>query len=297
MSETLSGVVERIKYHNEDNGFCVLRGKIPALGALATIVGYVPAIRAGEHFAASGDWVEDKTHGRQFRARTIRSSPPATKEGIEKYFASGVIKGIGPHLASCLVSAFGTKVFDVIETEPARLLEIKGIGRARQKQILAAWGDHKAVSDIMVFLHSHGVGTARAVRIYKTYGQAAIEMIRENPYRLSSDIHGIGFKVADEDRTSPRGRASGSHPRRGWHPFRSRGTGATRSLCVSERRPPRAGRGAAPDVTRRARRRPRRLARGAASRGGPGRTERRMSIWPTCTMRRVNWPADCVAWS
>src|SRR5207248_7942435 len=143
------------------------------------------------------EWVNDRTHGQQFKARFLRTSPPTSADGIEKYLSSGMIRGVGPVYAKKLVRAFGEKVFEVIETTPDRLREVDGIGPVRAASILAAWVEQKAVREIMVFLHSHGVGTARAVRIFKTYGADAIQVMTENPYRLARDIRGIGFKTAD----------------------------------------------------------------------------------------------------
>ena len=134
----------------------------------------------------------------QFRADFLRAAPPTTAEGIEKYLASGMIKGIGPIYAKKLVRAFSEAVFDVIEQKPERLQEVDGIGPKRAESIVAAWADQKAIREIMIFLHSHGVGTSRAVRIFKTYGADAIRVITENPYRLARDIRGIGFKSADQ---------------------------------------------------------------------------------------------------
>ena len=124
------------------------------------------AISAGEWIAASGDWVNDRTHGQQFRARFLRTSPPTSVEGVEKFLSSGMIRRIGPAYAKKLVRAFGEKVFDIIEASPDRLREVDGIGPVRAASILAAWAEQKAVREIMVFLHSNGVGTARAVRIF-----------------------------------------------------------------------------------------------------------------------------------
>ncbi len=129
--------------------------------------------------------------------RFLKTSAPTSVEGIEKYLASGMIRGIGPVYAKKLLRAFGDKVFDVIEAQPDRLREVDGIGPVRAGRITAAWAEQKAVREIMVFLHSHGVGTARAVRIYKTYGGDAVQVMSENPYRLACDIRGIGFKTAD----------------------------------------------------------------------------------------------------
>jgi exodeoxyribonuclease V alpha subunit len=196
-TEVLAGLIERVTYHNSENGFCVLRAKVRGHRDVVTVVGHAAAIAAGEWITASGDWVNDRTHGQQFKARFLRTSPPSSADGIERYLSSGMIRGVGPVYAKKLVRAFGEKVFDVIEATPDRLREVDGIGRVRAASILAAWAEQKAVREIMVFLHSHGVGTARAVRIFKTYGADAIQVMTENPYRLARDIRGIGFKTAD----------------------------------------------------------------------------------------------------
>ena len=154
-------------------------------------------IAAGEWITASGEWVNDRTHGQQFRANFIRTSAPTSGEGIEKYLGSGMIRGIGPVYAKKLLGAFGETVFDVIEGAPERLREVAGIGPVRAKRITDAWAEQKVVREIMVFLHEHGVGTARAVHIYKTYGADAVQIMTENPYWLARDIRGIGFKTAD----------------------------------------------------------------------------------------------------
>jgi len=195
--EVLAGIVERVTFHNAETGFCVLRVKARGHRDLTTIVGHAATISAGEWITASGDWVNDRTHGQQFKARYLRTSAPSSVEGIERYLASGMIRGIGPVYARKMVKAFGEKVFDVIEAEPDRLREVDGIGPLRARRITVAWEEQKIVREIMVFLHSHGVGTARAVRIFKTYGADAIQVMTENPYRLARDIRGIGFKTAD----------------------------------------------------------------------------------------------------
>jgi exodeoxyribonuclease V alpha subunit len=195
--EVLAGLVERVTYQNADNGFCVIRVKARGHRELVTVVGHAAVISAGEWITGTGDWVNDRTHGQQFKAQFLRTSTPTSIEGIEKYLASGMIRGIGPVYAKKLLRAFGEKVFDVIEAQPDRLREVDGIGPVRANRIAAAWAEQKVVREIMVFLHSHGVGTARAVRIYKTYGADAIQVMSENPYRLARDIRGIGFKTAD----------------------------------------------------------------------------------------------------
>lgn len=195
--EVLAGLVERVTFHNAENGFCVLRAKARGHRDLVTVIGHAATISPGEWITASGEWVNDRTHGQQFKAQFMRASAPTSMDGIEKYLGSGMIRGIGPVYARKLVKAFGDKVFDVIEAEPDRLREVAGIGPVRAERITAAWAEQKIVREIMVFLHSHGVGTARAVRIFKTYGADAVQVMSENPYRLARDIRGIGFKTAD----------------------------------------------------------------------------------------------------
>jgi len=196
-SEALAGFVERITFHNAESGFCVLRVKVRGQRDLITVVGHAAMISAGEFVQMSGRWFNDHTHGLQFKADFLKASPPTTVEGIERYLGSGMIRGIGPVYAKKLVGAFGEAVFDLIEQQPDRLREVTGIGPKRADRIVAGWADQKVIREIMLFLHSNGVGTSRAVRIFKTYGQDAVKLISENPYRLAKDIRGIGFKTAD----------------------------------------------------------------------------------------------------
>lgn len=196
-TEALAGLVERVTFHNPENGFCVLRLKARGHRDLVTVVGYAATITAGEWVQLSGTWINDRTYGQQFKASFLKATPPTTLEGIEKYLGSGMIRGIGPVYAKKLVAAFGEAVFDVIVAEPARLREVTGIGPKRAARIVAGWEEQKIVREIMLFLHANGVGTSRAVRIYKTYGAEAVQLITENPYRLARDIRGIGFRTAD----------------------------------------------------------------------------------------------------
>ncbi len=195
--EVLAGLVERVTFHNPENGFCVLRTRARGHRELVTVVGHAAMVAPGEWITASGEWVNDRTHGQQFKARFIRTAEPSSVEGIEKYLGSGIIRGIGPVYARKLVRAFGEKVFDVIEAEPERLREVTGIGKVRAKRITDARAEQKVVREIMVFLHNHGVGMARAVRIFRTYGADAVEVMTKNTYRLARDIRGIGFVTAD----------------------------------------------------------------------------------------------------
>lgn len=197
-NEPLSGIVERVTFHNRENGFCVLRAKVRGHKDLITVIGNAPSISPGEYIQSRGFWYNDRNHGLQFKTSFLKVIPPNTLEGIEKYLASGLIRGIGEHFAKKLVTAFGEQVFDVIETRSHLLSTIGGIGKFRAASIRNNWRSQKIVREIMVFLQSHGVGTARATRIYKTYGDKAIEIVSENPYRLAKDIHGIGFVSADQ---------------------------------------------------------------------------------------------------
>src|SRR5437764_4812972 len=197
-TEVLAGLVDRVTFHNSENGFCVLRVKARGQRDLITLVGHAAMISAGEFVQASGSWTNDHTHGVQFKALFLKSTAPTTVEGIEKYLGSGMIRGIGPVYAKKLVRAFGEAVFDLIEQEPGRLREVTGIGPKRAERIIAGWAEQKVIREIILFLHSNGVGTSRAVRIYKTYGADAIQLISENPYRLARDIRGIGFRTADQ---------------------------------------------------------------------------------------------------
>ena len=196
-TEVLAGLVERVTFHSTESGFCVLRLKARGHRELVTTTGHAAMISAGEWVTASGEWINDRTHGLQFRARFLKTSAPTSLDGIEKYLGSGMIRGIGPVYAKRMVKMFGKDVFDLIEAEPARLREVEGIGPKRADKITSAWADQKVIREIMVFLHSHAVGTARAVRIFKTYGVDSVQVMSENPYRLARDIRGIGFRTAD----------------------------------------------------------------------------------------------------
>ncbi|MFP3121176.1 ATP-dependent RecD-like DNA helicase [Rickettsia sp. R2] len=197
VNEYISGIIERITYHNPDNGFCVLRIKVKGHRDLITVTGNIPSVLVGEYIKCSGIWYNDRNHGKQFKAHFIKSLPPDTLEGIEKYLGSGLIKGIGPYFAKKLVLAFKDRVLEVIEHEPHLLSTVEGIGKVRANCICNNWQAQKVIREIMVFLQSHGVGTTRATRIYKTYGDRAIEIVSNNPYQLAKDIRGIGFISAD----------------------------------------------------------------------------------------------------
>src|SRR5947209_8284543 len=177
MPETLSGIIERVTFHNPENGFAVLRVQTEERPDLVTVVGHMPHALAGETIDASGTWMQDREHGLQFRADDIKTAPPHSPKAIERYLSSGLIKGIGPHFARKIVAVFGDKTLDIIDESPAFLQQVKGLGPRRIQRIRKSWQEQKAIRGIMIFLQSHGVGTARAVRIYKTYGDRALELV------------------------------------------------------------------------------------------------------------------------
>lgn len=194
--ETLQGELEHVIFRNEENGYAVCRLRVKNRRKPVVIVGTVAAL-PGESVSAKGHWVDDKKYGPQFKVAEYQSVVPATINAIERYLASGLIKGIGPIYAKRLVERFGLQTLDVIEKSPDRLGEIDGIGPVRKEKICAAWEAQKEIKSIMLFLQGHGVSTTYAARIYKEYGQQAIRVVKEDPYRLARDIVGIGFIKAD----------------------------------------------------------------------------------------------------
>jgi exodeoxyribonuclease V alpha subunit len=202
--DTLTGAVERVTYYNPENGYSVVRlrpegGHLPAASrdGLVTVTGNLPELAAGEYLRLSGKWVNHPKHGLQFQSEVCEQTLPATVAGIRRYLGSGLIKGIGPRLAERIVRQFGDQTLDVIEARPERLQEVPDIGPKRSGLIAAAWQEQKQVKEIMLFLHSYGVSTNLAVKIYKQYGDMALGVVRSDPYRLARDIFGVGFKTAD----------------------------------------------------------------------------------------------------
>ncbi len=193
----LEGVLERIVFFNEDNGYTVARLQVAGYRDLVTIVGSMPLPNPGETLRLTGEWTTDPKFGRQFRVSSCLSVLPSTLTGIQKYLGSGLVRGIGPVMAERIVEMFGMETFDLIEQRPERLLEVEGIGPIRQERICSAWGEQKEVRQVMVFLQGHGVSSTYAVKIYKAYGNRAVSTVQQNPYRLALDITGIGFKTAD----------------------------------------------------------------------------------------------------
>ena len=202
--ETITGSVERITYYNPENGYSVVRlrpdrGNFPGINreGLVTITGNLPEVAPGEQLRLKGNWRNHAEHGLQFQAEICEQALPATVAGIRRYLGSGLIKGIGKHLAERIVDHFGEQTLEVIDHHPERLRLVPDIGPKRSRLITIAWDEQKQVKDIMLFLHSHGVSTNLAVKIYKTYGEAALQTVQTDPYRLARDIYGVGFKTAD----------------------------------------------------------------------------------------------------
>lgn len=196
--DVLEGTVDRVTFHSEETGFAVLKVKVKKERDLIAVIGTVSQVVAGEEVKATGEWVVDKQHGRQFKATRIDTVPPNSPEGIVKFLGSGLVKGIGPVYAQRLVDKFGVEVFDIIEHESGKLESVDGIGKKRRLVIKNSWNETRATRGIMSFLLGHGVSTNRAFRIYKTYGEDAIKRMEEDPYCLARDIRGIGFKTADQ---------------------------------------------------------------------------------------------------
>ncbi len=195
--ESLQGAIERIVFHNPDNGWTVLRLSVSGEREPTTVVGSLAGIRAGETLRLEGKFLNDPKFGRQFRAHSFQTVAPSTLTGIERYLASGMIRGVGGEMAKRIVAVFGLETLDVIERAPERLTEVSGIGRKRSADIRKAWDEQRGIRELMVFLQSHGVQTGHAVKIYKRYGSDALAVVREDPFRLATDVFGIGFKTAD----------------------------------------------------------------------------------------------------
>jgi exodeoxyribonuclease V alpha subunit len=194
----LQGQIERITYTNEESGFTIARLKVYGQRDLVTVVGSLMAPAPGEVLKMKGEWANHPKYGQQFKIVHYRSMVPATVYGIQKYLGSGLIKGIGPIMAKRIVKKFGTQTLDVIETEIEKLAEVEGIGKKRIEMIKNAWLEQKEIREVMLFLQSHGVSSGYATKIFKQYGNGSIEVVKENPYRLATDIFGIGFVTADQ---------------------------------------------------------------------------------------------------
>lgn len=193
----IQGVLEKIVFKNPDSGYMVGRIRLESK-ELATIVGNVFELQCGEELEIDGKWIVNKTYGKQFEISKVKAHSPATIEGIENYLGSGVIKGVGPAMASRIVARFKEKTLEILDDDPEKLSEIEGIGSKRIKQLIRSWNKHRKTRNIMIFLQSYGISSTYAMKIYNTYGENAENVIKINPYRLAEDIFGIGFKIADD---------------------------------------------------------------------------------------------------
>ena len=198
MAEIIQGSVERITFANEENGYSVIKVKVPGRKEPVSVVGNFVSVTPGEVLRMEGSWGFHARFGEQFKVDRYETAVPDSIQGIGRYLGSGLIKGIGPIMAKRIVSRFGTSTLEVIDSEAERLLEVDGIGRYRLDQIRKAWEDQKDIRELMIFLRGHGVSAAYATRIFKHYGKASLEVVKENPYRLAMDVSGIGFLTADQ---------------------------------------------------------------------------------------------------
>ena len=203
--ESLRGAIERITYHNEENGYTVAKlalerptRHLPHWQKEASIVGNMVGVNVGEAVELQGRWEVHPQYGKQFSVARMRSVLPATVVGIEKYLGSGLVRGVGPVTAKRVVAHFGAQTLDIIDHDPERLSEVSGVGQKRVSMISAAWVEMRAIKEVMIFLQGHGVSAGLATKIYKRYGDNAVETVQQNPYKLAEDIYGIGFLTADK---------------------------------------------------------------------------------------------------
>jgi exodeoxyribonuclease V alpha subunit len=194
---TVEGSLERITYANEEAAWSVVRVAVPGRKEPITAVGNLLGAQPGESLRLTGWWVQDRKYGEQFRVVSFATVKPATLVGIEKYLGSGLVKGVGPAMARRLVQHFGLETLDIIDSKPERLAEVKGFGEKRRKLLRETWAEQRDIRQVMVFLQSHEVPASFAVKVYKQYGARAVDVVRDNPYRLAIDVHGIGFRTAD----------------------------------------------------------------------------------------------------
>ncbi len=209
--DTLTGSVERLTFYNPENGYSVVRlkpigGRMPGMGqdGLVTVTGNLPELSPGEHLRLQGKWTSHPKHGLQFQVEICEQILPATIAGIRRYLGSGLVRGIGPRLAERIVAHFGERTLEVIESQPELLLQVPDIGPKRTGQIAAAWEEQKQVKEIMLFLHSYGVSTNLATKIYKQYGDRALEIVRADPYQLARRYLRCGVQNRRPDRAGAR---------------------------------------------------------------------------------------------
>ena len=197
MNQSYKGFIDRLTYHNPENGYTIARLVVEGQRERIAIVGTLASIQEGESVEVEGVWTNHPKYGKQFKVEHYKAVYPSTLEGIQKYLGSGLIKGVGTKSAKRIVDHFGAETLDIIDEDPQRLAEVPKLGKKRVELIAAAWDEQRQIKDVMVFLQSHGITTGYAVKIFKTYGQEAIQKVRSDPYRLERDVDGIGFRIAD----------------------------------------------------------------------------------------------------
>src|SRR5512143_184536 len=195
--EHLDGAIEEIVFYNPENGYTVAKFRTED-GETLTIVGAFPPLSPGEVLRIRGGWEINPRFGKQFKVEHFTMTLPASAVGIEKFLASGLVKGIGPVLASRIVKAFGAGTVDILTREPERLREVEGVGAVKLQEIRRSWAEHQDIRDLIMFLQEHGVSTSLATKIYRQYGDRSFTVLKTNPYQLSLDIWGVGFKTADQ---------------------------------------------------------------------------------------------------
>lgn len=196
-AEQIDGIVDRITYINEENGWTIARLKVPRQKQLLTIAGYLPAISIGEGLRIEGEWINHPQYGRQFSVNSYKSAAPGTLAALKRYLGSGLLKGVGPVMAEHIANTFGLETLHVLDNQPDRLVEVPGLGARKALAIAEAWAERRALKDLMVFLQGQGLPVALAVRILRKYGSAAEAIVKDQPYRLAAEVYGISFEVAD----------------------------------------------------------------------------------------------------
>ena len=197
MNQSYKGFIDRLTYHNPENGYTIARLAVEGQRERIAIVGTLASIQVGENVEVEGVWANHPKYGKQLKVEHYKAVYPSTLEGMQKYLGSGLIKGIGPRSAKRIVEHFGEETLDIIDEDPQRLAEVPKLGKKKVELIAEAWDEQRQIKDVMVFLQSHGITTGYAVKIFKTYGQEAIQKVRSDPYRLERDVDGIGFRIAD----------------------------------------------------------------------------------------------------
>lgn len=198
MTETISGQIQKVNYLNDESGFSVVSLKVPGQNAAVTALGRLVSPTVGEDVELTGEFKRHPKYGMQFEVENYQARPPCTESGLRKYLGSGLIKGVGPVLAGRLVEAFGNKVLTVLDKDPARLTDVPGLGPVRRERLIEAWRASSEMRDLLSLLSSYDLGPALATKLLKRYGRDAADVVRNDPYRLSYEIFGVGFLTADK---------------------------------------------------------------------------------------------------